>query len=268
MVIFAPIEMAIFSNFMTCVINNMPIADILQFLQVGTLEAEGLLPWSSNYTFLMRVCTKGRELTAVYKPQRGERPLWDFAQGTLCLREEAAFLVSDNLGWHLVPPTITREGPHGLGSLQLYIEHDPEYHYFTFEGDPRYQRQLQQTVLFDVLINNADRKSGHVLVQTEGDETLSDRIWAIDHGVCFHTDHKLRTVIWEFAGTRIPSDLIANLKRFQADLYANPSTLTQKLRQLLSNREISALKKRLNSVLEQGKFPAPGPGRHYPWPPV
>jgi hypothetical protein len=156
--------------------DGLAPADVLHMLQTGTLEIEGLLPWSSNYTFLVQVCGKldngeTKQFEAVYKPRRGERPLWDFAQGTLCSRERAAFLTSSALGWHLTPPTILREGPHGLGSVQLFIPHDPESHYLTFEGNPAYRTQLQQIVLFDILINNADRKSGHVLLQEAGFQT-------------------------------------------------------------------------------------------------
>lgn len=248
-------------------------ADILNLLQEGKVEMEGLLPWSSNYTFLVRVCgepagTHSSEVQAVYKPRKGERPLWDFAQGTLCQRERAAFLVSDALQWHLVPPTVIRKGPHGPGSVQLFIEHDPERHYFTLEGDPIYRRQLQQVSLFDIVINNADRKGGHVLLETGSESNDSNRLWAIDHGVCFHSDYKLRTVIWEFAGQPIPADLLADLIRVKEQLCTEPGVLGAQLKVMLTRAEVAALQKRLERLIEQGKFLAPGPGRHYPWPPV
>lgn len=254
-------------------INGMGTADILQFLQTGTFKLEGLLPWSSNYTFLVQICGdwgegQQTELEAVYKPRRGERPLWDFSQGTLCQREKAAFLISESLGWQLVPPTVLREGPHGLGSVQQFIPHDPERHYLTFEGEAAYRPQLQRIALFDILINNADRKSGHVLLQEQAEASITPRLWTIDHGVCFHTDYKLRTVIWEFAGQPIPQELQQDLASFQARLSNKESNLRLQVAELLTQREILALQKRIHHLLSQGIFSPPGPGRHYPWPPI
>lgn len=246
----------------------MKTAEILGILQSGTLEVEGLLPWSSNYTFLARVCQDGIELSAVYKPRRGERPLWDFIQGTLCQRERAAFLISDALGWDLVPPTVLRQGPNGLGSVQLFVEHDPDQHYFTFEGDPAYRDRLQKIVLLDIVINNADRKAGHVLLEIPGDASLPGRLWAIDHGICFHTDYKLRTVIWEFAGQPVSSRLLVDLRRLQQKLAGEDQTLCAQLEALLTPAEQSALNRRLQAIINKGVFLTPGPGRHYPWPPV
>ncbi len=250
--------------------TEMRTTDVLNILQNGRLEIEGLLPWSSNYAFLVRVCEGDVELSAVYKPQRGERPLWDFAQGTLCRREQAAFLVSEALGWHVVPPTVLREGQHGLGTIQLFIEHDPERHYFTFEGDPTFRPQLQRMSLLDILINNADRKGGHVLVQegTDDEPGSTGQLWGIDHGICFHTDPKLRTVIWEFAGSPIPTRLREDLVAFGQQLDDPNSAVSQGLAVLLSPEEILALRRRLNRLLDKGIFPEPGAGRHYPWPPV
>ena len=165
----------------------MAATDKLHLLQTGVLEVEGLLPWSSNYTFLVRVCGDEEEVEAVYKPRRGERPLWDFPQGSLCERERAAFVVSEALGWHIVPPTVLREGPHGIGSVQLFVDHDPDRHYLTFKGLPAYATQLQKIVLLDVLINNADRKSGHVLLQKQANSSnQADRLWAIDREIFPH----------------------------------------------------------------------------------
>lgn len=250
--------------------TEMPTTDILDVLHGGAIDIEGLLPWSSNYAFLVRVCLENLELGAVYKPQRGERPLWDFAQGTLCQREQAAFLVSEALGWHLVPPTVLRQGQHGLGTIQLFIEHDPERHYFTFEGDPTFRPQLQRMALLDVLINNADRKAGHVLVQegTEDEPGSSGQLWGIDHGICFHTDPKLRTVIWEFAGAPIPDRLLDDLKHFSQQLDHSDSPLNEGLNVLLTSDEVWALRRRLTRLIDGGRFPEPGAGRHYPWPPV
>lgn len=248
-------------------------------LQVGTLDVKGVLPWSSNYSFLVNVCPNTAvwealphlprgalgEVRAVYKPRQGERPLWDFTQGTLCQRERAAFLVSHTLGWHLVPPTVLRDGIHGTGSVQLFIPHDPEAHYFTFEGEPLFRDALQKTVILDIIINNADRKAGHVLLE-EREE--GDRLWLIDHGICFHTEHKLRTVIWEFAGEPIPAELLTSLEAFSNKLAVNEGGLRTELTRLLAQAEVEALQNRTMRLLQQAKFISPGPGRHYPWPPV
>ena len=231
---------------------------VIKLLEDGQLEMEGLVPWGSNYTFLVRVCHERGEVNAIYKPSRGERPLWDFARGTLCLRERAAYLLSEVLTWHLVPPTILRNGPQGHGSLQYFVEHEAEEHYLTFQG--QYLDQLQRIALFDVIINNADRKSGHVLLGT------NERLWAIDHGVCFHTDYKLRTVIWEFAGEFIPAKLASELKAFQNWLDSAANLEYQQLCELLTPEEITALSKRLQRLIKRNIFPHPGPGRHYPWP--
>jgi hypothetical protein len=235
-------------------------AETLELLQNGVLELDGLVSWGSNYTFLAHVCDGPIETSVIYKPRKGERPLWDFTPGTLCLRERAAFVISEALQWCLVPPTVLRDGPHGWGSVQHFVEHDPDAHYFTFEG--QYQTQLQRVVLFDLLVNNADRKGGHVLVDENG------RLWSIDHGICFHSDYKLRTVIWEFAGKPVPEPLLTDLQRFDKCLSAKASSLQEQLEELLSQRELKALGQRLHKLLQQATFPHPGPGRHYPWPPV
>lgn len=240
--------------------DELTTAESVELLEEGTLEVEGLISWGSNYTFLARVCQGAREVEAVYKPRKGERPLWDFASGTLCLRERAAFLVSEALHWHIVPPTVLRDGPHGFGSVQMFVKHDPDQHYFAIQG--QYREQLQRIVLFDLLVNNADRKGGHVLV------AQGDRLWSIDHGICFHADYKLRSVIWEFAGTAIPEALLNDLRRFQQRLSDEDNRTIQQLRELLNQREMQALQKRVQKVLADREFPHPGPGRHYPWPPV
>ena len=236
---------------------NDALTAILELLERGDLVSEGLLPWSSNYTFLMQVCDANNEIKAVYKPRRGERPLWDFPVGTLCSRERAAYVVSQALGWELVPPTVMRHGPHGIGSLQWFVPHNPEEHYFTFEG--QFQDQVQRLTLFDLLINNADRKSGHVLLGE------NNHLWGIDHGVSFHVEDKLRSVIWEYAGADISAALMADLNTFQQVL-ASSAPLRAELSNLLNQEEVQAIGKRLNRLLLSGKFPEPGPGRHYPWP--
>ncbi len=254
---------------------------VTTLLQLGDMHVEGLLPWSSNYTFLVRICPNTAvtqalntqdvqlaEVQAVYKPRRGERPLWDFPQGTLHQRERGAFVVSEALQWGLVPPTVLRDGPHGIGSVQLFIPHNPDCHYFTIEGNTAFAPQLQKITLLDILINNADRKSGHVLIEEPEPATGVDRLWLIDHGICFHAEHKLRTVIWEFAGTAVPAPLLADVTRLLQTLAQKSGSLYDELSQLLSARELAALQRRARTIVDEGRFITPGPGRHYPWPPV
>lgn len=238
--------------------DKVPTAGILNILEHGQLQMEGLVSWGSNYTFLVHMMHETGELDAIYKPGRGERPLWDFARGTLCLRERAAYLTSEALGWSIVPPTVLREGPHGWGSLQFFVDHDPQVHYLTIQGE--YIEQCQKIALFDVIINNADRKSGHVLLGDDG------RIWAIDHGVSFHDEYKLRSVIWDFAGQSFPVKLKDALVAFQSWLCYGNDPILKELGQLLDTTEMVALEARLRSLIENGIFPQPGPGRHYPWP--
>ena len=189
---------------------------ILQALQAGTIDLQGQFLNSSNYTFLAHLDYEGQRLPVVYKPVRGERPLWDFPTNTLSKREAAAFTVSELLGWNLVPPTVfRRKAPLGRGSLQYYVNHDPQNHYFNFSEAVR--QRLRPFALFDLLVNNADRKGGHLLLDADGD------LWGIDHGVCFHVEDKLRTVIWDFAGEPLPEDLMADVTRV-ADELAQPAS--------------------------------------------
>jgi hypothetical protein len=233
-------------------------AAIINLLEQGTLELEGRVPWGSNYTFLVRISHDSEQVGAIYKPSQGERPLWDFTRGSLCRRERAAFVVSEQLGWGLVPPTVMRDGPHGRGSLQYFVEHDPEQHYFTLQGS--YVEQEQQVALFDVIINNADRKSGHVILSD------GDRLWAIDNGLSFHADYKLRSVIWEYAGEPIQKKLLDDLVAFQSWLCYGNDVALEELGEIINPREMEALKQRLERLIEKAIFPRPGPGRHYPWP--
>jgi len=238
------------------------VAQVLQTLARGVIQEDhGFLPWGSNYAYLIPVTDDERTLLAVYKPQRGERPLWDFPDGTLCLREVAAFLISEALGWQVVPPTILRGGPYGLGSVQFYIDHDPEVNYFTPLPDTC-RPQLQRFAAFDYVVNNADRKGGHCLLDTQG------HLWGIDHGICFHYAPKLRTVIWDFAGDPLPEELRSDLARLCELVSQGQGALVQALREMLSEREVSALRKRIERLVEAGVFPQPGPGPNYPWPPV
>ena len=232
--------------------------EVLRLLLEGDVEILGLLPRASNYTFLAKVEGSGEKTLAVYKPQAGEMPLWDFFEGTLCKREVAAFEVAMALGWPDVPPTVLRDGPEGPGSLQQYVDFDPEQHYLTLRA--RRADDFRRVALFDAVINNADRKSGHCLLSRDG------RVFLIDHGVCFHHVPKLRTVIWEFAGEQIQPDLIRDLERFVAEL--TDGAVRSRLEPLLTAHEIEAMQMRVAELLEARRFPHPGPGRPYPWPVV
>jgi hypothetical protein len=234
---------------------------VLDVLERGEIDSEyGLLRWSSNYAFLISITCDATTLTAVYKPQRGERPLWDFPDGTLCYRETAAFLTSRELGWEIVPPTVLREGPRGLGSMQFYVEHDPQVNYFSF--DESFSPQLMRISLFDYLINNADRKGGHCLLDATG------HIWGIDHGIAFNSAHKLRTVIWDYAGQTIPDELLSAIACLFDALDNAENPYSQTIRKLLAPQEIKAFQARLRHILKQKRYPLPGPGPNYPWPPI
>jgi uncharacterized repeat protein (TIGR03843 family) len=234
---------------------------LLELMREDTLALEGLIPWSSNYTFLARIGEGPTPTLVVYKPIRGEQPLWDFPRGTLARRETASYLVSRALRWNLVPPTVLRRGPHGLGSVQLYVEVDQDAHYFTFQNDSAYRNVLMALALFDVIANNADRKAGHCLAIEPG------RVLAIDQGLCFNVEGKLRTVIWDFAGEPIPDSLLPDLHRVQAELADDQGALTAALTSLLSQAEIAALRRRLAQLLKGNRYPDPPEDRRpYPWP--
>jgi hypothetical protein len=239
----------------------MPAARVLETLEQGDIiEEYGLLRWSSNYAFLLSVCHDDLTVTAVYKPQRGERPLWDFPDGTLCYRERASYLASAFLSWDIVPPTALREGKRGLGSMQFYIDHDPSINYFSF--DEAMHDQLRRIAAFDYLVNNADRKGGHCLLDSKG------HIWGIDHGITFHSAHKLRTVIWDFAGQPIGDGLLADVERLRAALEMPDSQFRESLCGLLTTGEINAFLNRARHLLKLKRYPTPGAGPNYPWPPV
>ncbi len=228
---------------------------IKQVLQHGDYEIKGQFAFGSNYTFLVTVHHEGKDYSAVYKPTRGEQPLWDFPENTLARREVAAYIVSERLGFHIVPLTTLRDdGPYGAGSLQQFIEYDPEYHYFSFSEKDK--QLLKPVVLFDLLCNNADRKGSHVFF-----ESGTHKLYAIDHGICFHEDNKLRTVLWDFSGQKIPADLLSRLS-------LSRSLLTE-LEPYLNSRELSALCARTESIVKRGVFPRqPRDRRAMPWPPL
>lgn len=228
------------------------------------MELQGLMPWSSNYTFLVSLNVTETEegMLAIYKPCQGERPLWDFPDGALCYREFATYLVSEVLHWPRIPPTVLRDnGPHGPGTIQLFIETEYEAHYFNMRHLRSLTEDFRQIALFDLIINNADRKGGHCLKDTNG------QIWAIDHGLTFHSDYKLRTVIWEFCNEPVPDPLLKDLEHLR-ELLLKPSKFCEALEQLITPTEIQALRERLDILLASGRFPNLRRGRNVPYPPI
>jgi uncharacterized repeat protein (TIGR03843 family) len=216
------------------------------------------MPWSSNGTYLATVSAadtvEPAEAVAIYKPGAAERRLWDFPDG-LYRREVAAYELSEALGWGFVPPTVDREeGPLGPGSLQLFVDADFEQHYFTLLEEPVHHPELKRMATFDFLANNADRKGGHCLIDAEG------RIWGIDHGLCFHVQSKLRTVIWDFAGEPVKDRDLADVDRLLAD------GLPASLEKLLHPEECRALAKRARRLVEHRRLPEPRSDHPYPWP--
>ena len=226
----------------------------LTLLTEGRVELLGRLPRSSNETFLVRVSCGNDSAYSVYKPEAGERPLSDFKPG-LFRRERAAYLLSESLGWGLVPLTVIREdAPLGIGSLQWFIEGDFGEHYFTLHADaPETHAELARMALFDYIANNTDRKSGHVLRGDDG------QVWGIDHGLCFSAAFKLRTVIWDFAGEPIPEALLE-------DIAPLVQTVPGGMAELLDDDEVTALQRRVQRLLHVGVLPADPTGMRYPWP--
>lgn len=238
-------------------ISTAPPANPGWLLAHGEIVACQQLPWGSNYTFALALRDgDGTAYLAVYKPRRGEIPLWDFPDGTLYRREMAAYLTSQALGWDFIPLTVIRDGPLGVGSVQLYIDPVDE-DYFQFRG--MHRAELQRICLFDLLTNNADRKAGHCLKDRQG------RIWAIDHGLTFHTQPKLRTVIWDFCGEPFPEPLVADLRAFLGD-QERVAHLRAALKPLLAPAEIEGFFRRAHRLLAHGRYPELDPYRNVPWP--
>lgn len=237
---------------------SAPRDEVIRLLARGQVSSFQPTPWGSNYTFIVILVDGQRELEAIYKPRRGESPLWDFPPGTLYLREYASYLMSRPLGWPAIPPTVIREGPLGIGSFQLFIHPHLGQDFFSLKA--QYVLELQRVAVFDVLVNNADRKGGHCLLDDEG------RLWVIDHGLTFHVDPKLRTVLWDWSGQPIPSIIVEDLRRVRPRL--NPrEKLMRSLRELLAEEEVEALARRWDVLLERPVFPLRGPYRSVPWPP-
>ncbi|HLF78236.1 MAG TPA: hypothetical protein VJB57_12180 [Dehalococcoidia bacterium] len=234
--------------------------DVIDVLLTAEPEEAALLAAGSNYVYLLRMRhSDAGEGYAVYKPQRGEAPLSDFPSGTLYKREYAAFVVSEALGWGLVPPTVVRdEGlDGGLGVLQLFIEHDPAQHFFTLKDER--ETEMQRIAVFDWLTNNADRKGGHCILGNDG------RIWCIDHGITFHAEDKLRTVIWDYQGQPVPAGLVDDVCAF-AERLREDESLRGLLEELLLPPEMTRLVQRAALIVPGSVFPAPPPWRPYPWP--
>jgi len=243
------------------------VPDPLGLLRDGEVEIVGRLVEASNATFVCRVTERcpdpepDLEVTAVYKPIRGERPLDDFPTGTLANREVAAFLASEATGWRIVPPTVMRDGPLGQGALQLWIEAMETIDPLTLlrAGDPA----LRRMALFDAAVNNADRKVGHLLPVGGGPGGV--HVFGVDHGICFAVEPKLRTVLWAWRGEPFTRDETGVLERLGGAL---ADGLGAQLGDLLSDREIAATRRRIEDLVAAGRFPHPLPGRPaIPWPP-
>jgi uncharacterized repeat protein (TIGR03843 family) len=229
-------------------------ARALALLSSGEVELRGRMPYSSNATFLVDVTHEGLDAQAIYKPVRGERPLWDFPSG-LAHREAGAFWVGAALGWDVVPPTVVRgDLPFDEGSLQLFMPANFEEHYFTLVTEDRFGPELRRICALDIVINNTDRKSGHCLLGTDG------TVWAIDNGLSFHSQFKLRTVIWDFAGEELPDDLRRDLRRLLEAGVPEP------LAAALAPQEVDATLDRARNLLAAGRFPSDGHGHRWPWP--
>lgn len=212
----------------------------------GTVEDNTLAPWGSNYTYYVTLRLEDLCYPAVYKPRDGEAPLWDFPDGTLYLREYAAYLVSEWLNWGFIPQTVIREGPYGEGTMQIYVPSDGPPHVYSLT--PREEPALQRLVLFDIIANNADRKPAHCFRRPGGG------IWAIDHGLTFHPRPKLRTVIWDFSDQPIPQQMVGELESARCD-DKRVAEINGRLKGLLTPQEIGAFWRRLDSVVQSKVFP-------------
>lgn len=233
-------------------------ADAEGFVRDAAIGDGWLHPRSSNYTFVVELACDGRSGFGVYKPERGEAPLWDFPGGTLFRRECAMYELARSLDWGLVPPTVVREGEVGVGSLQLFVPSPSDVNFFTMRDSHR--DEMFRMAVLDVVANNADRKGGHCLADAEG------RVWGVDHGLTFHTERKLRTVIWDYAGLDVPEGLLADLRGLLDRVGADDSVEAERLAGLLSAPEMDALRGRLGRLVERPVMPQPFSRRDVPWP--
>ena len=229
----------------------------LDLLATGEIDVQGRMIDASNATLYCAISGNGLEAACVYKPVAGERPLWDFPDGTLAAREVAAFAVSAATGWDLVPPTVLRDGPYGPGMVQLWIDTDENVDLGELARSDH--PDLARMVVLDAVINNADRKGGHLLPTEQG------QVFGIDHGVCFSVEDKLRTLLWQWRGDPLPEAARETLEELRADL---DSTLGTALRTLLDRREVRATTRRVDRLLREGTYPLPsGDWPAVPWPP-
>ena len=233
-------------------------ATAASILTHGEMELLGRMPWSSNATFLVECTGDGdmgtASVRAIYKPHAGERPLWDFPDG-LYRREVAAWELSEALGWAIVPLTVERhDAPHGVGSVQRFIDADFEQHYFTMLAHDHLHPQLRRMAAFDFVANNTYRKGGHCLID------IDEHIWGIDNGLSFHADFKLRTVIWEFGGETLDDDTMRALHRLVED------GLPDSLARHLGVFERDAVLARARALVRNGELPVDDSGHRYPWP--
>ena len=225
-----------------------------ELLTQGDIEVLGVMPWSSNGAYLVDVRTGDDHAPAVYKPESGELPLWDFPSG-LWRREVASYDLSAAMGFDLVPPTVTRiDGPAGPGSVQAFVPAQFEHHYFTLRDDEAHAGPFRRLCAFDLIANSTDRKGGHCLVDANG------RVWAIDNGLTFHVEFKIRTVLWDFAGEPLPSDVVEAIERLL------DTGLPTSFDQLLDTDERDATLHRARALLSTAHFPHDPTGRRYPWP--
>jgi uncharacterized repeat protein (TIGR03843 family) len=232
-------------------------AEALQLLRDGEIDLEGRLLDASNVTLVGVVRTGTLAGECVYKPVAGERPLWDFPDGTLAGREISAFLVSEATGWHVVPPTVLREGPFGPGMVQLWIDGDDDVDLPAFVR--RDEPALRRMAVFDAVVNNADRKGGHII------PTRAGRVYGVDHGICFSVEPKLRTLLWRWAGKPLPDDAVEVLERLGDALRGD---LGEELHEHLTRREVRATQQRVAELLRTGCHPEPsGDWPALPWPP-
>ena len=247
---------------MVALINAWSVDDphVIEALRDAEVQDLRQVHDASNYVFVATLAhPRYGEGLAIYKPLRGERPLHDFPHGTLHNREVAAYEFARLLGWAIIPPTVKRDGPQGEGSMQLFIEHDPAEHYFAFRDDEAYHGQFVRFAAFDLLANNADRKGGHLLRDALG------RLWGVDNALCFHQQRKLRTVIWDFSGVRLPEEQSADIVRVR-DSLADDDESSEALRSCLSELELAALVRRCEELAEHPVLPEMFAYRCVPWP--
>jgi hypothetical protein len=237
--------------------DGLDVEAALELLRDGELTIEGRLLDASNATLLCRVSGPAGLERCVYKPIRGERPLWDFPDGTLAGREVAAYRVSEATGWEVVPPTVLRDGPLGPGMVQLWIDVDERVDLVALARSEL--PALRRMALLDAVVNNADRKGGHLLPLPEG------HVYGVDHGVCFHVEDKLRTLLWQWRNRRLTAEEVDVLSRLRADL---EGPLAAALAALLTRREVAAVTARVDRLLTSRRFPSPsGDWPAIPWPP-